>query len=360
MSRIRRQIELNGPMSVAEYMALCLLDPEHGYYTNAEPFGVGGDFTTAPEISQLFGEIIGAWLINAWHALGKPEPFTLAEAGPGRGTLMRDILRTAAIDPAFKNAANPTLIEASQKLRTNQAETLATEAARTVWLDDFDQLPEQALLLVTNEFFDALPIRQFIHHKGRWMERCIGLNDHEALRWQVGTQRITAQELPRGATENEEEGAITEIAPARESVMAKIANHVAKHGGAAINIDYGHAKSGLGDTLQAMQKHEFVDPLIAPGQVDLTSHVDFEALTRVAMFEGAYAFPIKTQGDFLIQCGLLERAGRLGAGKSVKVQDQITADVQRLAGDGDKDMGNLFKVFCVTQKSSTALPPFGS
>ncbi|MEO1747925.1 MAG: SAM-dependent methyltransferase, partial [Pseudomonadota bacterium] len=246
------------------------------------------------------------------------------------------------------------------KLRTRQTETLATEATRTVWLEDFEQLPERPLLLVTNEFFDALPIRQFINHDDKWLERCIGLNDQEALQWQIGTQQIPLNEIPGTLQSDVTEGAIFEIAPARESAMARIANHVAKHGGAAINIDYGHAKSGLGDTFQAMQKHEFVDPLTAPGQVDLTSHVDFEALSRAAIMEGAHVFPVKTQGDFLIQCGLLERAGRLGAGKSEKVQDQIRADVQRLAGDGTQDMGDLFKVFCVTQKSSVKLPPFGS
>ncbi|MEO0544044.1 MAG: class I SAM-dependent methyltransferase [Pseudomonadota bacterium] len=357
-AKIRRLIALNGPMPVSDYMAICLLDPDHGYYTRSEPFGKDGDFITAPEISQLFGEIIGAWLINTWRRLGRPTPFVLAEAGPGRGTLMKDILRAGTIDPAFADAAQPTLIEASPKLRAVQAATLADAAGRTVWLDSLDQLPDLPLIMVTNEFFDALPFRQFILHEGKWVERCVGLNEEGVLQWQLGTAQLSTDQIPANITQAAQEGAIYEISPSRENTMAVIAKHIAQHGGAAINFDYGHTETAIGDTFQAVKKHTFADPLDTPGNADLTSHVDFDALSRSARTEGAFTFPIMTQGEFLLQCGLLERAGQLGANKPSALQVQIRADVQRLAGNEPEDMGDLFKVFCIAQSDQVALAPF--
>ncbi|MEO1702504.1 MAG: class I SAM-dependent methyltransferase [Pseudomonadota bacterium] len=358
MPRIVRHIELNGPMAVSDYMAMCLLDPEYGYYTKAEPFGANGDFTTAPEISQLFGEIIGAWLINAWLTVGKPSPFTLAEAGPGRGTLMKDILRTAAIEPAFSAAAKPVLIEASPRLRAIQSETLGGTAKRTQWLNDFERLPDRPLFLVTNEFFDALPIRQFIFHRNQWVERCIGLGENESLQWQMGTGKIETDHLPSYLKNVPAEGSIVETSPARESMAAKIAAHIAEHGGVAINFDYGHTTTAVGDTFQAVHHHAFANPLQEPGKRDLTSHVDFAALSQSAGSQGAHAFQVMAQGAFLLQCGLLERAGQLGAGKSQEVQEQIRNDVQRLAGSGPQEMGELFKVWCLAQNEGVQIAPF--
>ncbi|MEN0000415.1 MAG: class I SAM-dependent methyltransferase [Pseudomonadota bacterium] len=356
---IRKQIAINGPLSVAHYMSLCLLDPKHGYYTQATPFGAQGDFITAPEISQLFGEIIGAWLINAWHVLGKPAPFLLVEAGPGRGTLMRDIARTARLDAAFRAAADLILIEASPKLRAVQEQTLQDAAIEARWLSDLDQLPDLPCMMVSNEFFDALPIRQFVKHRDQWLERVVGLGEDNQLQWQTGTASLSPASLPATAG-TVDDGAIFEVSTAREAVVAAMAAHIAKNGGIGLHFDYGHATSAPGDTFQAVHRHAFVDPLDTPGQADLTSHVDFEALARSAKRQGVHPYALMDQGDFLLRCGLLERAGQLGDQKPVTVQQQITADVKRLAGDGPDDMGELFKAFCFAHEKVGALPPFAA
>ncbi|MEM1375909.1 MAG: class I SAM-dependent methyltransferase [Pseudomonadota bacterium] len=355
--RIKQQIAINGPMPVADYMSLCLLDPKHGYYTQAEPFGTNGDFITAPEISQLFGEIVGAWLINAWRALGKPNPFVLAEAGPGRGTLMRDVLRTARIDAEFVDAATVYLIEASPKLREVQRETLIQSGQELTWATTISDLPSLPQLLVSNEFFDALPARQFIKVGDDWLERCIGVNNNGDLHWTTGATRLAKGDIPKVAN-NAETGSLLEISPAREAIASEMAAHIQAHGGVVLHFDYSHTRSGFGDTFQAVKAHQFVDPLQNPGTADLTSHVDFEAIGQAAQASGATVFPPMTQAEFLLNCGLLERAGQLGTDKSSDVQNQIRADVQRLAGDGPNDMGELFKVLCFAQPDCPPLLPF--
>ncbi|WP_349362585.1 MAG: class I SAM-dependent methyltransferase [Roseitalea porphyridii] len=353
------RIAATGPMPVADYMAECLLHPKHGYYASREPFGAGGDFVTAPEISQLFGEIVGAFLINAWRQAGRPAPFLLAEAGPGRGTLMADIVRTARIDPAFDEAARVTLIEASARLRAVQKTTLRDGAQRVTWCDRLDELPRRPLLLVANEFLDALPVRQFVRTDKGWRERMVGLDAEGALAFVAGPATLGANDLPPGHA-SAPEGAVFEIAPAREAVAATIGAHLAAHGGVALLIDYGHLRTAVGDTLQAVRGHQHADPLAEPGLADLTYHVDFEAIARAATAAGATALPPMTQGDFLIGAGILERAGRLGAGKGEAVQRQITKAVERLCGTGTGQMGALFKVLCLTGPGAGPLPPFSA
>lgn len=352
------RIAAAGPMTVAAYMAECLLHPEHGYYASREPFGAKGDFVTAPEISQLFGEIVGAVLVNAWRQAGRPAPFLLAEAGPGRGTLMADIVRTARIDPAFSAAARIVLVEASARLRDVQRKTLGTDARRATWVDRLDDLPDLPLFLAANEFFDALPFRQFVKTTNGWRERMVGLCNDSALTFTAGASLLPDGERPPGHADAPD-GSVFEIAPAREAAAATIGAHLAAHGGLAVLIDYGHLQTGIGDTFQAMRGHDFADPLAEPGLADLTSHVDFESLARAAASEGARALPAMTQGAFLLGGGIVERAGALGAGKDASAQDAIRADVTRLCGDGDGQMGALFKVLGLTGPGLEGpVPPF--
>lgn len=344
---ITARIRAGGPISIADYMAECLLHPDHGYYAQREPFGSRGDFVTAPEISQLFGEIIGVWLVHAWRQAGRPAPFVLAEAGPGRGTLMADILRTARIDPAFGAAAQVALVEASTRLRAIQKETIGALAPGTRWFDRLEDLPDGPLFLVGNEFLDALPIRQFVKTASDWWERLVGLDQDERLHFVAGPATLPDDALPPDHAAAPP-GAIFEASPAREAVAATLAGRIARDGGLALLIDYGHSKTAIGDTFQAMRDHAFADPLAEPGLADLTSHVDFGALARVAAQAGAEVLPILTQSDFLVATGIVERAGALGSGKDTATQTDIRHAVERLCGQDAGQMGALFKVLCLT------------
>jgi NADH dehydrogenase [ubiquinone] 1 alpha subcomplex assembly factor 7 len=345
--KLIRRIEAFGPITVSDYMAACLGDPEHGYYMTREPFGTGGDFITAPEVSQMFGELIGLWAVECWQRMGSPTRFALVEIGPGRGTLMADALRAARLAPGFGQAAEIVLVETSQRLRAIQRTTLANHDV--TWLDRVDDLPDGPAILIANEFFDALPVRQFQRTEAGWAERMVGVADGKlafGLRPGAAIEGLAADAPP---------GAIVEIASISASIMATLAERLQRFGGAMLAIDYGHAESGHGDTLQALRQHQFDDPLAHPAEADLTVHVDFAALASAARAQGARASRIWTQGDFLLALGLLERAGRLGAGKDATTQDAIRAAVERLAGPNA--MGTLFKVLCVTGGALT-VPPF--
>lgn len=355
--RLKRLIAATGPISVSDYMAACLFDEEAGYYTTREPFGAGGDFTTAPEISQMFGEMVAIWAYSAWKAAEKPVPVTLAEIGPGRGTLMVDMLRTLdRLDPAFIVLARIALIETSPRLTELQQERLSRSGrAKPRWFTELSQAPDSALLMVANELFDAVPMRQFVRTAAGWRERMVGLDETGRLCFAAGAGGIDRALLPPGA-DAAPEGAIAEIAPAREALMAEIAMRLRDHGGAGLFIDYGHAAPGLGDTLQAVRSHAYDDPLAHPGEADLTSHVDFAALARVAQENGLQA-RVTTQGAFLTAMGLLQRAGALGAGRDEAMQERLRGEVERLAGPDD--MGTLFKVLIVGPPGMT-LPPFST
>ena len=352
--RLKRLIAAGGPMSVAEYMAACLFDPDAGYYTTREPFGVQGDFTTAPEISQMYGELLAVWALAAWQAMDRPVPFVLGEIGPGRGTLMADMLRTLnRLAPPFVILGRIAMVEASPRLVEMQKARLAAGKGKPTWYDTVDDLPRLPLILLGNEIFDALPFRQFVKTGNGWRERVVTLDEASRFSFAVGMAGIDPALLPPAA-DAAPEGAIFEVAPAREALMSKIATHIAAHGGAALFADYGHLERGIGDTFQAVRAHSHCSVFDHPGQADLTSHVDFAALADVARAHGLQVHTA-TQGDFLVGMGLLERAGALGANADQAARDRLQADVERLAGpDG---MGNLFKVMVVTLKGM-ALPPF--
>ncbi|MDZ7822735.1 MAG: class I SAM-dependent methyltransferase [Ahrensia sp.] len=354
------RISLSGPISVSDYMAECLFNPNHGYYTTKEqPFGRSGDFITAPAISQMFGELTAGWLVECWQNLGAPSPVTLCEIGAGDGTWMRDICRALkAIAPEFMIAAHIIIIEQSDKLIGAQKAKLSDVAAQIFWAQNITDLPPQPTIFIANELFDAIPTRQFVKTGTAWIERVVTVKDND-LAFSVGTTVLDKSLLPLNASDAEI-GAIFEYAPAREALISDIATHICDHRGAALFIDYGHGQSAIGDTLQAVQNHAYQDVFETPGQADITSHVDFEALTIAAKTSGAQTYPIITQGEFLLSLGLLERAGQLGTGKSQKVQTDITSSVNRLAGnDNNKaQMGDLFKVMCLTDKKTIAPPPF--
>ncbi|WP_050930451.1 class I SAM-dependent methyltransferase [Aestuariivita boseongensis] len=327
------RIAAQGPITVAEYMAECLMHPRFGYYATRDPLGAQGDFITAPEISQMFGELIGLSLAQAWMDQGQPSPFTLAEAGPGRGTLMADALRATRAVPGFHAAAQVVLIEASPTLRDVQSQTLASHAPK--WIDHVDALPQQPLFFIANEFFDALPIRQFQRDGEHWRERQIGLDDGR-LRFGLGP----AQPQPALDHRHEDtaDGDLVEDCPSAAPIIDAIGRRIADHGGAGLIIDYGDWRS-LGDTLQAVKGHEPSDPLVDPGEADLTAHVDFEALAQAAPCRYSRLTP---QGVFLERLGITQRAQALAKGLTGDPLDQLIAAHRRLTHPDE--MGQLFKV----------------
>ena len=352
--RLKRQITQTGPISVADYMAACLFDPKDGYYTTKQPFGGSGDFITAPDVSQMFGELIAIWLVSAWRAFGEPTEFALCEIGPGRATLMRDMIRTfGKVAPDFLAQSEIRLIETSPRLVQVQKKALGEDSGRIIWLERAEELPEIPIFMVGNELFDAVPIRQYVKTGDRWVERMVGIDADDQLAFVAGAGTIDADGLPAAASV-QDDGAIFEISPAREALATTVADHVAGNGGAALFFDYGHTVSGFGDTLQAVRNHNYEDVLANPGCADLTSHVDFGALSRATDNAQATA-RITTQGEFLLSMGIVERAGRLGATATETARRQIEADVDRLAGPGG--MGELFKVMAIVP-SNTNVEPF--
>ena len=341
---LAERIRETGPITVADYMAECLLHPVHGYYTTRDPFGAAGDFTTAPEISQMFGELIGLALAQGWLDRGSPAPFTLAELGPGRGTLMADILRATKGVPGFHAAAQVVLVEASPVLHKVQAATLA--GYTPTWANRIEDLPHGPLLLVANEFLDALPIRQFQHGPQGWQERLIGLRD-DALTF--GLSAPLPQVPDTSAFRDAPKGALVEdCLPARQT-FAEVVTRIAKAGGLAYWIDYGDWRS-QGDTLQALRVHAPDDPLAHPGEADLTAHVDFEPLAALAP-----AFAYDTQGAVLTRLGINTRAERLARNLTGAALESHRAAHRRLTHA--EEMGSVFKVLALT--SADAPPPPG-
>ena len=334
---LRRRIAATGPLTLADYMADCLLHPDHGYYATRDPFGAAGDFTTAPEISQMFGELLGLCLAQAWLDQGAPAPFTLAELGPGRGTLMADLLRATRAVPGFHASAQVTLIEASATLRGIQRRKLGDHPV--TWADTVEALPEAPLFLIANEFFDALPIRQFTRQINGWAETVVGLDGDRLTLGRTPPAPLAALDHRLSDTAP---GEIVEICPAAAPIMARIGGLIARHGGAALVIDYGGWQS-RGDTFQALQDHHPTDPLAEPGRADLTAHVDFAALARAA--PPARASQMIEQGALLQRLGIDQRAARLAQSLTGVAQDQHLAAHRRLT-DG-REMGSLFKALAV-------------
>lgn len=322
------RIAATGPIPLADYMAEALMHAEHGYYATRDPFGAAGDFTTAPEISQMFGELIGLSLAQAWLDQGSPAHFALAEFGPGRGTLMADILRATSAVPGFHAAAQIHLVETSPVLRAQQAKRLDA-----TWHNDVTTLPDLPLFLVANEFFDALPIRQFHRDPAGWREVQIGPD------LTAGLSAPAPIALLDHRLADTQAGDIVEHCPALAPIIAQIGERIAARGGAALIVDYGDWRS-LGDTLQALQNHTPVDPFVDPGSADITAHVDFEAIATAA--SPALYTRLTPQGVFLESLGITQRAQALAASLSDAALDAHVAAHRRLTHPSE--MGTLFKV----------------
>lgn len=349
LEALRRQIAADGPMPLDRYMALALGDPRHGYYATRDPLGGAGDFVTAPEISQIFGELIGIWLADSWDRMGRPCPYRLIEFGPGRGTLMHDALRAARVMPGLVEAAQVHLIETSPVLRGKQADTLA-EFASVAWHDQLAEVPDGPTLAVANEFFDALPVRQFQHIEAGWRERLVTVDP------ETGTLRFAVSERPDpiieqvpAATPNATNGAIAEFCPAALAIAGDLARRLVAAGGAALIVDYGYLRSATGDTLQAVRRHRHADPLADPGEADLTAHVDFAALTRAARAAGAKICGPVTQSDWLARMGIAERAAMLKQSANERQAAEIDSAVDRLTAANQ--MGQVFKSMSISAPS---------
>ena len=351
---LRGIIAQDGPITVERYMALALGHPTLGYYMTRDPFGAAGDFTTAPEISQMFGELLGLWAAAVWDGLGRPDPIPLVELGPGRGTLMADALRAAKALPPFRAALDVHLVETSPVLRQAQERTLATAGCSARWHTGVDTLPDGPAIVLANEFFDALPIRQFVRTPRGWCERLVGLD----ARGENLIFGLAGEADPR-LTVAAAEGAVLEFNAAAQAIMAQLAVRIGARGGALLAIDYGSVRPGFGDTLQAVRGHSFTDVLAAPGEADLTAHVDFAALGGVALRAGATVHGPVTQGTVLRRLGIEARAAVLVRGASPAQAEAVGAAVNRLT-EPDPGMGELFKVLAVTHPAQPVPPGFAS
>ncbi|MDB5425118.1 MAG: hypothetical protein JWQ29_2534 [Phenylobacterium sp.] len=335
LDRLAAEIAAGGPISVARYMTACLHDPDFGYYATRPALGLEGDFVTAPLVSQMFGELLGVWAASAWELLGRPERFRLVEMGPGDGTLMSDVLRAVRHAPGFLDAADLWLVEVSEPLKVLQHERLG-EAPR--WAASLAEVPAGApLILIANELLDCLPARQFVRTAAGWAEQVVGLDRKGALTFALaGTP--AASLLPDAAV-----GQVYEQSAAQAALGSELGRRIADHGGAALLIDYGRATPGFGDTLQALRRHEKVDPLARPGEADLTIHVDFPAVMDAARAEGAEA-AILTQTDLLARLGVGERAEALVRARPDR-SGTIGRQLHRLVAADE--MGELFKACAI-------------
>jgi len=352
-TEIRALIENDGPVAVSRYMALALGHPRYGYYMTRDPFGAAGDFITAPEVSQMFGELIGIWCAEVWRSMGEPGAIHLVELGPGRGTLMSDLLRAANVLSAFRAAIKVHLVETSPVLVERQRAALASDEVH--WHRDVSTLPDGPLIAIANEFVDALPVDQFVKADSGWHERKIGIIDGKlafaldpAILPGIEEQLpLRLRPAPVGALLER-----TQLTPVRD-----IARKIATDGGAALLIDYGHTQTGFGDTLQAVRAHRTANVLEDPGEADLTVHVDFEQLAAAAMHLGVHSVGPVTQGNLLRALGIELRAERLKRGQAADAAAAIDTALARLTGPSP-GMGELFKAIALVNPALPAPPGF--
>lgn len=345
------EIRANGPMGIDRFMALALGHPRHGYYMTRDPFGMAGDFITAPEISQIFGELLGLFAAISWQMMGEPAEVALVELGPGRGTLMADALRAARALPGFAACVDVHLVEMSPVLQRAQADTLKDSGHRVNWHASVESLPDdRPLLILANEFFDALPIRQFQRHEGEWRERLVGIGPDGQLG--LGLDRKAADGLVLEAPD----GTVFETSPISIDIMKRIAGRLEAQGGMMLAIDYGHAQFAFGETLQAVRKHQFAPVLANAGEADITAHVDFSSLAIAARRAGAKDWPVLTQATLLERLGIQHRAGILK--QKAEMPAEIDLAVARLINTESGGMGQLFKALAISSPELPPLPGF--
>jgi NADH dehydrogenase [ubiquinone] 1 alpha subcomplex assembly factor 7 len=351
--RLKSRIAREGPISVADYMEACLTDPELGYYVTRYPIGAQGDFITAPEVSQIFGELLGLWAVAVWQSMGAPKSVTVVELGPGRGTLMADALRAWRSIPQFLEAVTVALVETSPALRDMQQEALRGSPVPPRWFERIGDVPQGPLIVVANEFLDALPVRQLVRRGRTWRERCVTVDRHEVFVFTDGDE-VQTDKL---STMDAAEGVILEMRPAIEGLMDVLVKRAAEAALGVLFIDYGHVETGFGDTLQAVRGHRYSDALAAPGEADLTAHVDFAALKVAAEARDLKVHGPLPQGSFLLKLGLETRRDRLLAHATPAQRDSILSGAVRLADP--LQMGTLFKALAVTSDGLAPPPPFG-
>ena len=352
-SEINKLIKSSGPMPVWRYMELCLLHPQYGYYVSRDPLGREGDFTTSPEVSQMFGELLGLWAASVWRAIGSPPILRLVELGPGRGTMMADALRALRVLPPLYQSLTIHMVEINPVLREKQRATLSG-VRNITWHDTLDDIVEGPAVIFANEYFDVLPIHQMVKRETGWHERVVDLDANGKLIFSAAADptprfEVLLPPLVRAAPP----GAVFEWRPDTE--IMKIATRVRDQDGAALIIDYGHLRSDAGDTFQAIARHSFTDPLKNPGQADVTAHVDFQALARAAEDIGARVHGPVTQGDFLRRLGIESRAATLMAKAAPEVSADISGALKRLTEPGRSGMGSMFKVLGVSQPDVVSL-----
>ncbi|MGQ9371422.1 class I SAM-dependent methyltransferase [Azospirillum sp. A39] len=342
---LARRIAVEGPISVAAFMAEALGHPRFGYYMKQDPFGAAGDFVTAPEVSQMFGELIGLWCADTWQRMGAPSPVRLVELGPGRGTLMADALRAAAVLAPFRAALRVHLVETSPALRERQRATLA--GVDVAWHDRLEEVPDGPALVVANEFFDALPVRQIQRTPQGWSERLVDRAEDggTGFRFVLEAFGSAGASLVPSTLRDAPPGSVIEVSPASQAVARVLAARLAAQGGAALLIDYGYVGPAVGDTLQAVRRHTHVPVLEAPGDADLTAHVDFAALAVAAQAAGAAAFGPVTQGALLERLGIAARAAALKRTATPRQAADVDAALARLIGTDQ--MGTLFKALAL-------------
>ncbi len=347
---IATMIAHEGPMSVERYMQLCLAHPTLGYYPTRDPLGAAGDFTTSPEISQMFGELIGLWAAENAAQTGAA---LLVELGPGRGALMADALRAARVAKDFFAHLDVEMVETSPTLIARQRAALAACGRPVHWRARIEDVTPAPAIFIANEFFDALPVRQYVKARGAWRERQVGLDAAGRLTFGAAIEDQNAIAL-EGA-----EGAVFEVGAQAQRIVTQIAARIVRFGGAALIIDYGYAQTQVGDTLQAMRAHAFADPLAAPGEADLTTHVDFAGLARAARATGAAVHGPVTQGALLQRLGIDQRAAALARNATPQQARDIASARARLIAERDPtDMGRLFKAIAITRRDAHRPPGF--
>ena len=355
-AELRKLIKSSGPMPVWRYMELCLTHPQHGYYVARDPLGREGDFTTSPEVSQMFGELLGLWTASVWKAIDSPSVLRLIELGPGRGTMMADALRALRVLPPLYQSLSVHLVEINPVLRNKQKSTLAG-VRNIAWHQRLDDVPDGPSVILANEYFDVLPIHQVVKRETGWHERVVEIDGNGLLVFGTAAEPTPRFEallppLVRAAPV----GAVFEWRPDAE--IMRIATRVRDQGGAALIIDYGHLRSDVGDTFQAIARHSFTDPLKNPGQADITAHVDFQALARAAEDLGAEVHGPVPQGDFLKRLGIETRAVTLMAKTTPEISEDISGALKRLIGGGRGGMGSMFKVLAISEPHVAALAGF--
>ena len=356
--QIHKKIRETGPITIAEFMTICLLDPTNGYYPTRDPFGKDGDFITSPEISQMFGELIGLWCMQTWHDMGQPKKINLIEYGPGRGIMMQDIVRVAKLDSNFLESINITFIEASPVLEAIQAETLSKAPCPVNWASNLEEIPQMPTIILGNEFLDCLPIRQFIQtdeNKGLkgWRERLVtvknnnlafGISPFELPQWQKKVLPTSHNK----AIQND----LLEFCPAFSQIIDELKKRSLNNDTRALFVDYGPATTDFGDTLQSLKEHRKVNVFSDLGNADLTARVNFEHLVNLSINNNLSVTSVITQGEFLCNMGIKVRAKNLMKAKPesmINIQRQLNKLISR------DEMGALFKVICF-QSEGLGLP----